>query len=551
MTGVLLPQPRSVGRRTDRPLPPQGYRLIVRDDGTSEIDAADDAGRFYAEQTLRQLGPSPRPTVIEDWPDVLVRGVMLDVSRDKVPTMTTLFGLVDRLSSLKINHLQLYMEHTFAYDGHDEVWAAASPFTPDEIRDLDAHCKTRYVELSANQNCLGHMERWLKFDRYRPLAIRPDGWTDARGRTRQPTTLDPAKPQSLELVRELLGQLLPNFTSPRVNVGLDEPWELADERFGEYLDYIRALRAAPELDGREMLMWGDIVAQHPERAKELPDGVTIAEWGYEADHPFDARAASLAGFGLPFWVCPGTSSWNTVVGRWTNMRDNCTSAARAAVRHGAGGYLVTDWGDNGHLQYLPFSAPGFATAAAMSWCAETNQNLDLEAALSAHVTLDASGEIAAAMHELGDVHRVITPQLPNTSVLALALMLPTVRVGEGFTAGITGDELEEVRQVTAAAVSRLGRATSVRPDAALIVDEVRNGAELLDVLVDDLSVRLAAGGSIDHVGQSERRRLATRLAVVRDRHRGLWLARNREGGLDDSCSRLDRLIALYEGGGGK
>ena len=53
---------------------------------------------------------------------------MLDVSRDKVPTMATLRAIVERLASWKVNQLQLYSEHTFAYRDHAEVHAAASPF---------------------------------------------------------------------------------------------------------------------------------------------------------------------------------------------------------------------------------------------------------------------------------------------------------------------------------------------------------------------------------------------------------------------------------------
>jgi len=53
-----------------------------------------------------------------------VRGAMLDISRDKVPTMATLYGLVDLLADPTVNHLQLYTEHTFAYARHREVWVA-------------------------------------------------------------------------------------------------------------------------------------------------------------------------------------------------------------------------------------------------------------------------------------------------------------------------------------------------------------------------------------------------------------------------------------------
>ncbi len=77
-----------------------------------------------------------------------------------------------------MNQFQLYSEHTFAYKNHAEVHAKASPFTAAEIRELDAFCRERYVELVPNQNCLGHMNRWLKHERYRSLAIEPDGFTD-------------------------------------------------------------------------------------------------------------------------------------------------------------------------------------------------------------------------------------------------------------------------------------------------------------------------------------------------------------------------------------
>ena len=191
----LLPRPRdlSLGDELvpsrppvadlDPSLPAQGYELRIGRD-VVHLAARDDAGLFYGRATLDQLtllhdGRLPIGTV-RDWPDFGVRGVMLDIARDKVPTMDTLEALVDRLASWKINQVQLYIEHTFAYRGHEEVWAAASPLTPDEVVHLDDFCRARHVELVPNQNCLGHMGRWLAHERYRPMAIAPDGWPDAR-----------------------------------------------------------------------------------------------------------------------------------------------------------------------------------------------------------------------------------------------------------------------------------------------------------------------------------------------------------------------------------
>ena len=75
-----------------------------------EIRGADLPGLHYGVTTLAQVldqeaGSIPAGRIL-DWPDFPVRGVMIDISRDKVPSMETLQGLVDTLGELKINHLE-------------------------------------------------------------------------------------------------------------------------------------------------------------------------------------------------------------------------------------------------------------------------------------------------------------------------------------------------------------------------------------------------------------------------------------------------------------
>jgi hypothetical protein len=531
----------------DPALPAQGYRLAIAAGGDVTLAAADAAGEFYGRATLAQLhalGDLPVGT-IDDWPDLAVRGVMVDCSRDKVPTLETLRALIDRLASWKVNHVELYCEHTFAYRDHEIVWRDASPFTADDLRGLDAFCRARHVELTPNQNCLGHMRRWLQHDRYRPLALGPPPGQPPRP---VPTTIDPANPAALTLVRELLAELLVNFTSGRVHVGLDEPWELPDERFDDYLAWLTTLRELPELGGLEMLVWGDILAGRSERIVRLPGGVTTCEWGYEDRHPFDARTTAYEQAGKPFWVAPGTSSWCTLVGRVTNMRGNVVAAAEAAHAHGGAGLLTTDWGDLGHLQYAPVSDPGLAYSAATAWCLDANRTLDLAAALSAHCYDDPSGELATAVLALGDVHREVTPQAPNISALVAPLYWPQLELGRGFLKGLTVEELDRVDEVLAAAITAVDRSTPGRGDADLLRDEVRTGAATVAVVAADERARLAADGTLGSVPAAARAELAARLRPLVDRHRELWLARNRPGGLADSAAWLEHLLACYETG---
>jgi hypothetical protein len=67
------------------------------------------------------------------------------------------------------------------------------------------------------------------------------------------------------------------------------------------------------------------------------------------------------------------------------------------------------------------------------------------------------------------------------------------------------------------------------------------------LLCRDGQARLAVDGSIASVPAGRRRQLAAELEPMVDRHRQLWLARNRPGGLPDSVGQLERLLVRYRG----
>jgi hypothetical protein len=558
--GLRVPD-RDPEQSVDGGLAPQGYRIEVAEEVVRVI-GADEAGLRHGRATLAQLrhranAPDAGPDGmlpacrIEDWPDFAVRGVMLDVSRDRVPTVPTLVDLVDRLAGWKINQLQLYMEHTFAYAGHEDVWRRADPYTAQDIHTLDLHCRSRGVELVANQNTLGHYERWLRLERYRPLAIAPDGFDWIFGIRRPALTLDPANPQAFALVSDLLAQLVPVLTSSRVHVGMDEPWELSSDRRGEWVQWLRDLRQLPVLAERELLVWGDVPAVHPELLSELPDGVTVCEWGYEGNHPFEQRARQLEDAGVPFWVCPGTSSWMSISGRVDNMIENIGAAATAGVAHGASGLLVTDWGDMGHHQQPCASDPGFATAAAFGWCVESHAEFDAEdlaTVLDVHCYDDPTALTGRAVVGLGQTYRMVVPRPPNMSALALPFLLPQWPMGKAVTEGLTTTDLEAVASLLDDTDGTLEGARPGRADGSLVIEEIRATAALLRLACHDLALRLAGDGTLASVAETDRAALATELVDWIEGFRRLWLERSRPGGLSDSTAWFDHLLDCYRTG---
>lgn len=526
----------------------QGYVLEITPQEVT-VRGHDAAGVFYGAQTLMQLirqNPERLPCMrIEDWPDFPARGVMLDISRDKVPTLETLYALVDLLAEWKVNQLQLYTEHTFAYRAHPEVWAEASPMTGEEILALDAYCRARFVDLVPNQNSFGHMDRWVKLPRYRALAEAPDGFEYPwGGRCETGFSLCPEDPRSLRLIKGLYEELLPHFTSRLFNVGCDETFELgmgrskaACERRGKervYLDFLLKIHRLVRAHGRTMQFWGDIILHKPELIRELPKDIIALEWGYEADHPFDKDGRLFHKAGVPFYVCPGTSSWNTIAGRTANALGNLRNAAAHGLKHGAIGYLNTDWGDSGHLQYLPISYLGFAAGAAYSWCLKANDRLDLAAALDLHAFHDDAGVMGKLAYDLGNVYLAGKKKTGNSTVLFHILVL----MGEDLKAldgGTMKQDLERQLAAVVTAIPRLDRARMARPDAALIADEFHNAAALL---------RLSAHYGLTCLANGSQRcpGLAPELRRIIGEHRRLWLARNRPGGLHDSARRLEKRL---------
>lgn len=532
-------------------LPVQGYQLDITPCGL-QLQARDPAGAFYGVMTLRQMLRQVRGALplgrIMDAPDFPSRGVMLDISRDKVPTLETLHALVDLLAEWKINRLELYTEHTFAYQRHREVWAQASPMTGEDILRLDAHCRSRFVELVPNQNSFGHMNRWLTLPRYRHLAECPDGFRTPWGSMAGPFSLCPIDPGSLRLLAELYAELLPHFTSRNFNVGCDETWDLGQgrsravcERKGKgrvYLDFLRGIHRLVRQHGRIMQFWGDIILQHPELVKELPRDVVVLEWGYEGDHPFSEHGAKFAASGIPFMVCPGTSSWCTIAGRTRNCLANLWAAAVAGRRHGAIGLLNTDWGDGGHWQYLPVSYLGFAAGAAYSWAGRANAELELPAVLDLHAFRDTAGVMGRLAYDLGNAYL-----RPGLLVHNCSILFDILQNGPDWKlpGRVTASRLQATREYVGAVLEPLSRARMARPDAALIQDEFRNAGRMLTHACNRATALWRGGPA----GRTARRALAEEMRIILGEHRRLWMARNREGGLQDSTRNLELRLQEY------
>lgn len=530
---------------------PEGYSLRIDSQGV-RIAYETWGGLRAAVATLRQLlreyGRRLPRLEVRDYPDFGRRGVMLDVSRGRVPKLETLLELVEHLADFKINEFQLYTEHTFAYRNYGPVWESWGALTGEEMLRLDARCRRLGIDLVPNQNSFGHMRYWLEYGPLRKLAEVSGPYEGAGGTfLRYPTTLAPGHPGTLRFLRGLYDELLPHFTSRRFNVGCDETWDLGRgqsrrecEARGKgrvYLDFLKQIQREVSVRGRQMMFWGDIILHYPELIGELPEEVIALNWGYEADHPFEREAEIFSRAKVPFYVCPGTSTWMTLIGRHDNGFANLRRGAVAGRRQGAAGYLNTDWGDGGHPQPLAVSWAPYVLGAALSWGASGDSGLEeelLPAVLSREVFAEPTQRLARAAIALGFAHEKFGYREPNVTPFGAVIAAPRAgtrelgcRDGLKYYARIPGEniraaleEVESQRGVLRRARPRTVAGEGLRAELELAA---RMAAESCHIMIWQQA--LAAGK------EGAARRLAERgvreLGGLEEEFRAYWPLRNK------------------------
>ena len=131
----LLPQPKKMEYtdgvcevakaeivvRTDANMLSEGYTMIITPT-TITIEASDEAGIFYAKQTLKQWGEVVPCGRVTDYPDLHHRGIMLDVVRNYYP-VDSIYRILDIMAYHKLNVLHFHLSD-------DEAWRLEIPGLP-------------------------------------------------------------------------------------------------------------------------------------------------------------------------------------------------------------------------------------------------------------------------------------------------------------------------------------------------------------------------------------------------------------------------------------
>lgn len=359
----------------------EGYELDITQE-TIQINADSAAGAFYAIQTLRQIFAHEQiPCLhIKDEPDLKYRGFYQDVTRGKIPTVSTIKSLIDNMAYYKLNSLQIYVEHVFEFEEYRDLRETRGFLTKEDIKEIGEYCKENFIDFIPSLSTFGHLGELLLQEKFEHLRVlkefdNPNFW-DLRT---EHFTIDPLHPESIEVIKSLIDQYSPNFDSQYFNICCDETNDLSvygeqGEDVGKlYVDFVLKIIKHVKEKNKTVMMWSDVLCSHPETIDLLPEDTVFLNWEYTAN-PDEAKIANFAKLNRKQIVCPGTNTWSRFCEHIEMEESNIPLLAEYGYKYGAIGLLNTNWGDWGNPCSLELAMYGLVLGAEKSWSVKTQIN---------------------------------------------------------------------------------------------------------------------------------------------------------------------------------
>lgn len=391
-------------------LPKEGYRIEITEKSIS-IYGGGDAGCFYGIGTLIQIMDNSKNTIsamtVNDCPDMEYRGFYHDATRGRVPSVKGIKEMIDNIARFKMNSLQLYVEHSFNFDEfRSSIRTEDDYLTAEDILEIDRYCYDNFIDFIPSLSTFGHLYELLMKKEYTHLCelenYKPTShfWLERM----KHHTIDASNPQSFEVVSSLIDQYLPLFRSKYFNICCDETFDLCrGKNLGKesaelYIDFVSKIAAHVTGAGKTVMMWGDIVLNYPHLLSRIPEGTIILNYDY-GKNPNISQIERVSLTGNRQIVCPGTSSWSSLIEYIDISVLNILQMVLAGKKAGAIGMLNTNWGDFGHPCNPECSLYGAVFGASVSWNVKTQADDDFNKSIS-KLVYESDTDIVPVIKEL-------------------------------------------------------------------------------------------------------------------------------------------------------
>jgi hexosaminidase len=268
-----------------------------------------------------------------------------------------------------------------------------------------------------------------------------------------------------------------------------------------------------------------------ELLKKLPKDIVLLNWEYEQNGKNIYRTKELAKAKLSFMVCPGTSGWLTHGSRLSNSMANVTNFAEQGRKYGAQGLLNTDWGDNGHRNFLGVSLHSFAHGAAHSWNGKAVNNKKFTENFCDNFFHQPG--LAEIIKTLGNNYRTCGTNVPNKSWLYFALVEPVKNIGSDSYINLMNEKgLKKIIEFSSGRY--IGLPLHTEKFEKIAYEEIE-----LAIRMDSLAAQRAL--VIKNEKYAELRGMKKQIQKMTDDFKRLWLLRNKVSRLNDNLQLFRKI----------
>ncbi len=295
-------------------------------------------------------------------------GVMIDMSRNAVMSISGLKRFLPLLKKMGYNMVMLYTEDTYEVDGEPYFGYMRGRYSKAEMKEIDEFAASIGMSVIPCIQTLAHLNaifRWGKFPRDCENIILCD---DER---------------SYELIDHMFSTLAECFRSRKIHIGMDEAHMLGR---GKHLDihgyetvndimkrHLARVCAIAEKYGYEVMMWSDMffrpwnsgryVIPKCDIPKEvvaaMPKSVIPIYWDYyqTKEETYSDMMENHKQLSNKQWFAGGVWGWNGIIPYNRFTLDSMIPALKACKKHKVRNVFFTMWGDDGaecsHFSQLP------------------------------------------------------------------------------------------------------------------------------------------------------------------------------------------------------
>lgn len=296
-------------------------------------------------------------------------GVMLDCSRNGVMRVERVKDFVNIISSFGYNMLMLYTEDVYEVEGEEYFGYLRGRYTKSELKELDAYCGSKGIELIPCIQTLAHLERIFRWNEYRAVRDVNDVLLVGEERT-------------YELIENMFASLSECFSSKLVHIGMDEAHMVG---LGKYLDkhgyenrfeilkeHLNRIVKIAEKYGFQTLIWSDMYFKAGNGGEYYNDSIPIqvteamkksvhkdvglVYWDYyhQKESDYEKMIKLHKELSDKVWFAGGAWTWTGFAPSNKMTVSAITPAIDACKRCGVKNIVMTVWGDGGR-ECSPFA----------------------------------------------------------------------------------------------------------------------------------------------------------------------------------------------------